>query len=948
MVKIFVCIELNERTLKKAIAIKCDKIIFVKQTFLPSEHLPLALINANHFEAESYEETFAANKNFLEKFRKLSPDFFLYKNIPLLEAINKDLFWATRYEGMLRHAVKQYAEEGDEVIYEKHRYYILKKWIALFKVGLIYLNNLFFSAFWPELKTPAILRNKNYGFIIADKFELTYFHGLFCIFPPDSCVWIANFSSSRNSELLTRELLIQHEIAKLRYRNFQNKLSIKDINNGIKILGIHNFFSVSQSRQNLINTINITTKILDSGISVLFLVAQENTGFGNVIALLIKQLGKVAVNSHNGVKTSFPYNRDNYFTIWCCWDEQMKKLLHEECGIDKEQLVVTGHLMEDIARKHTYENSFNGFYCQAEEKKIISLFSTNENPVFKWQTVNALIELVKSRNDLQLLIRLHPSENPSEWQQIKEIPVERIKLIFPQNNEDKTLLYDQLSISDVSIVFGSTVAIESSWFDVPSITVEAKERSMLYAVDNEKIFHERTIPDAVHRMELLLNEKKNIISHKSSVTQKIKEEVIKRKEQIIKSKSSLYFFTARYPYPGEAFIDNEIKVFSDLFIRINVFPGTQGTTLPEILQNVKVNFLPVKIPGNIFTKFFILLSNFRLIFRILKDEFSINRISIFFKYLRNNLSIILHAIQYANYFSENTPIRSASDIFYSFWMNEWALMLSILKYKRKIHGFVFRVHGYDLYDHLRPDHYIPFKKFNMRMCDKVFTACRAATLHLKSQNIFSEKILLSHLGVLDNGINPFEPKETFTIVSCSSTNFNKRVHEIPAALKHLDFELRWVHFGGDGYPISLNDVRKKCERLPNHIRWELKGAVPNEELINFYKCNSVNLFLHLTFTEGGVPVVLQEATSFGIPLLSTSVGGCPEIVNEKTGILIDKEFKPTDVAKIISEFRNSKMNTQEFREGVKEFWKENFDAEKNYKIFFHELCKIDSASLLSG
>jgi glycosyltransferase involved in cell wall biosynthesis len=112
--------------------------------------------------------------------------------------------------------------------------------------------------------------------------------------------------------------------------------------------------------------------------------------------------------------------------------------------------------------------------------------------------------------------------------------------------------------------------------------------------------------------------------------------------------------------------------------------------------------------------------------------------------------------------------------------------------------------------------------------------------------------------------------------------------------------------------------------------------IKNEEIIKFYQNNSVNLFISLSEAEG-IPVSIMEAISFGIPILSTDVGGCKEIVAEETGILIPLETEMNEVANIITEFKDSFKNTNEFRKGVRKFWEEHFDAEKNYKSLFKQI-----------
>jgi hypothetical protein len=43
------------------------------------------------------------------------------------------------------------------------------------------------------------------------------------------------------------------------------------------------------------------------------------------------------------------------------------------------------------------------------------------------------------------------------------------------------------------------------------------------------------------------------------------------------------------------------------------------------------------------------------------------------------------------------------------------------------------------------------------------------------------------------------------------------------------------------------------------------------------------------------------------------------------------------VAQMITEFKESSKNTAEFRFGVRKFWEEHFDAEKNYKELYEML-----------
>ena len=153
-------------------------------------------------------------------------------------------------------------------------------------------------------------------------------------------------------------------------------------------------------------------------------------------------------------------------------------------------------------------------------------------------------------------------------------------------------------------------------------------------------------------------------------------------------------------------------------------------------------------------------------------------------------------------------------------------------------------------------------------------------------------------------------------------------------LKHLNFDVHW-HVIGEGPDLNL--VMQKNKILPSNITVVYHGKKKSrDEVLEFYKENHINLFVSLSSSEG-LPVSMMEAISFGIPLMSTDVGGCKEICNEKTGFLIPLNFDNSIVANNITEFKNSIKNTINFRNGCRSFWKQNFDAQKIIMIFLEKL-----------
>ena len=105
------------------------------------------------------------------------------------------------------------------------------------------------------------------------------------------------------------------------------------------------------------------------------------------------------------------------------------------------------------------------------------------------------------------------------------------------------------------------------------------------------------------------------------------------------------------------------------------------------------------------------------------------------------------------------------------------------------------------------------------------------------------------------------------------------------------------------------------------------GSRPNTEVMHWYKHHAVDAFVHTSETEGGAPVALQEAASFGIPLIAADAGGVNEIVNRTTGVLMPHDLTAEDLAACLGGFQRSGWCSAEARVGVRAFWSAHFDAE---------------------
>jgi glycosyltransferase involved in cell wall biosynthesis len=282
--------------------------------------------------------------------------------------------------------------------------------------------------------------------------------------------------------------------------------------------------------------------------------------------------------------------------------------------------------------------------------------------------------------------------------------------------------------------------------------------------------------------------------------------------------------------------------------------------------------------------------------------------------------------------------NSFSLIGYSFWFYDCIYLAWMLK-KGWISKAVSRAHSGDLYeDHISIRNKILFRNFQFKNLDKVFPVSNMGKQYLQDRYLyFREKIETIYLGSKENGLNPFNTESVFTMVSCASFRHHKRIYKIAEMLQFVDFPLRWYHIGDER--LNSNDpkieeykINKEKLKENKNIEFVTLGSMSNDEIFNLYKSQPINLFISISEVEG-IPVSIMEAISFGIPVISTDVGGCKEIVTEETGILIPLETEMKEVAQFITEFKNSPKNTIEYRKGVRKFWEEHFDAEKNYRAF---------------
>ena len=392
---------------------------------------------------------------------------------------------------------------------------------------------------------------------------------------------------------------------------------------------------------------------------------------------------------------------------------------------------------------------------------------------------------------------------------------------------------------------------------------------------------------------------------------------------------NLCLFTRNYPFgKSESFIANEIKILSQKFENIFIFPLLISGEKRKIPDNVDVIFLNEDYQRKIVLK-----SDFRLILcvffkEIFRKPTLKNNPKEIFSYL---LRMIFKSYQLNDWILKQ---NNSNAIFYSYWLDDWATILSVLKQKKIITNFVSRAHGFDLYDYRIKSKKIKYRKFQLETVKNIFTVSKDGEAYLKQTfPKYSKKVLQSYLGTKDFGLSLYKPSKTLKILTISNVYPLKRIHLLIEALQFVNIKVEWTHFG-DG--ILIEEIKEIANRLPKNIICYFKGQKSNYILLNYIKNHHFDVFINLSKFEG-LPVSIIEAISFGIPVFATDSGGTKEVVNYNTGKLFKNNFKIEDLSVSLNNFLQSEYSQFTFREGVREFWLKNFDAKKNYEDFIVEL-----------
>lgn len=409
----------------------------------------------------------------------------------------------------------------------------------------------------------------------------------------------------------------------------------------------------------------------------------------------------------------------------------------------------------------------------------------------------------------------------------------------------------------------------------------------------------------------------------------------------------MILFTSNFPFgTGEPFLETEIGYLAEAFDKITI-----------ITENISENN-PRKIPANceVIRIAFTLEQKERL--RVLsavtnplyREEAKTIRRAYGLKMspgIFKTLMVSMARARKIQAFLQSIMNRNSGDsiTLYSYWGNDAAIAMALLKSGNNDVAAITRVHGWDVYFEASSINYLPLRKFIARELDAVHTVSEVGKDYCLNRWKVEhpEKIVVSRLGVEAGQSPSAKSGGVFTLVSCSSMIPLKRIDLIIRALAELpkNAYFRWVHFGSGSQQEELEQLAESL--LKGKVKYEFKGQVSNTDLLDWYKKETPQLFINVSSTEG-VPVSIMEAMAHGIPAIATDVGGNKEIIHDQNGRLLPTNPELAEIRDAIQYFISlSESDMSPYQSAALKMWEENYNAEKSYSQFAQNLRHLSDS-----
>lgn len=472
--------------------------------------------NCSSQRVESTWYTWEVNDKLIQDFKIRFPNFFNIDGYDLTLAIQKAMYWSNIKTGFLWYSIKTY--------YPLTKVYYAEEMHPSSKLGAIsrYISAFRLRSNFKLGHTQSVDSNK-IAIHLRSNFQLGFYLELINKTKNDDNFKL--FVEPDVNEIYLKELGL----------NALNVVKTSGIDAQIPLINPLKMSKEDSFALNIIlmywhefgEHIETAESMIHDGLKAILVNEGENGIYGAIVSEVFKKNDVKVYNTMNGVKSGEAQDSYVNFDYWFVWDQQMKQMLIDANKLPEHKLIVRGHLIEDLISNYQYHNSLNLDLTFLEDKKVISIYTTKGKRYAKLASMKFLFELLEEDESLALIIRPHPAEKPEDFI-LPDKNLDRIHFASYNSINLNSSLHDLLLMSDLAIVFGSTVALDAKWMGVPCISFENREKSLIYCADKDKIKHVSTIEDFTSLVKSSLHKKSVYVDEpRTSVSDFVLNEIIK-------------------------------------------------------------------------------------------------------------------------------------------------------------------------------------------------------------------------------------------------------------------------------------------------------------------------------------------------------------------------------------------------------------------------------------
>lgn len=395
----------------------------------------------------------------------------------------------------------------------------------------------------------------------------------------------------------------------------------------------------------------------------------------------------------------------------------------------------------------------------------------------------------------------------------------------------------------------------------------------------------------------------------------------------------LFLITLSYPYDigqEDTFLKNEVNYYKAIFSDTIILPSKTSNKKSSLDGSYFIDkklsefvLKEIKYPR-------LFLNSLKMPVLLFRELSNIPFKKIKPKAIKRTITDYLLVMAFYKFFNKYFCDNKTEILIYTYWFTPITTAATLYSRNKTNVKVITRAHGIDLFIE-RNNNFLPFRNETIKYLEKLILVSEYGKKYIQNNYPNTEnKLLVSPIGTTDFNVKTnSSSSNNLSIVSCSTIDSNKRIDLIiqgisDFSIKNPQINITWNHFG-DG-PLLNEIVYLSQKILLNNVSFKIWGEVKNEEIINFYKTNPVDVFITTSASEGGRPISICEAMCCYIPILATNAGGISEIVTAKNGKLLEINCSCKEIYSSLYNFLPTCENINEMKLASREIWESNCNS----------------------